>query len=61
MAVDSNGNVVVTGYSNNGVPQIFNDYDYYTAKYAAAEGALLWEKHSNGGGQAVAVDRSGNG
>ena len=43
MAVDGSGNVVVTGYSDNGT----ND-DYYTAKYAAADGALLWEKRYNG-------------
>jgi hypothetical protein len=41
-------------------------YDYYTAKYAAADGALLWEKRYNGPGndddwaQALAVDASGN-
>ena len=39
MAVDDRGNVVVTGTSN---------YDYYTAKYAAADGALLWEMRYNG-------------
>ena len=54
LAVDSHGNVVVTGSSNNGT-----NTDYYTAKYAAADGALLWEKRGVGGG-AVAVDASGN-
>jgi hypothetical protein len=43
VAVDSSGNVVVTGYSENET-----DFDYYTAKYAAADGALLWEKRYNG-------------
>ena len=41
--VDSAGNVVVTG-SSYGI----TGYDYYTAKYAAADGALLWEKRYNG-------------
>jgi outer membrane protein assembly factor BamB len=62
VAVDGSGNVVVTGYSNN---TDFNQ-DYYTAKYAAADGALLWEKRYNGPannddvGIAVAVDSTGN-
>jgi uncharacterized delta-60 repeat protein len=61
MAVDAAGNVAVTGYSSNGT-----DNDYYTAKYAAATGALLWEKRYNGTGNSdddafsVAVDASGN-
>jgi len=61
MAVDGSGNVVVTGSSNNGT----ND-DYYTAKYAAADGALLWEKRYNGpvngtdDAFAIAVDGNGN-
>jgi len=56
-AVDGNGNAIVTGYSwGSG-----NDTDYYTAKYAAADGALLWEKrYTNGSASAVAVDGSGN-
>jgi uncharacterized delta-60 repeat protein len=61
VAVDGSGNVVVTGSSHNG-----SDSDYYTAKYAAADGALLWEKRYDGPGnssdaaQALAVDGSGN-
>ena len=60
-AIDSNGNVVVTGYSDNGT-----NTDYYTAKYAAADGALLWEKRYNSpangddAATAVAADASGN-
>jgi hypothetical protein len=61
VAVDSNGNVVVTGIS-------FSAYrpDYYTAKYAAADGVLLWEKRYDGPGNlddfpaALAVDGRGN-
>ncbi|HXJ55134.1 MAG TPA: leucine-rich repeat domain-containing protein, partial [Verrucomicrobiae bacterium] len=45
VAVDGSGNVVVTGTSYNGT-----NADYYTAKYAAADGALLWEKRYNGPG-----------
>jgi outer membrane protein assembly factor BamB len=61
IAVDASGNVVVTGQSGNGT-----DTDFYTAKYAAANGALLWEKRYDGPGNgddnatAVAVDGSGN-
>jgi len=56
VAVDASGNVVVTGFSvySSGI------YENYTAKYAAANGALLWEKRYNGGGQAVAVDANGD-
>ncbi len=62
IAVDSAGNVIVTGESYN---SSFNS-DYYTAKYAAASGALLWEKRYNGPGSdsdsaySVAVDSAGN-
>ena len=40
--------------------------DYYTAKYAAADGALVWEKRYNGTGNGndyghgVAMDTAGN-
>ncbi|HUS34626.1 MAG TPA: PQQ-binding-like beta-propeller repeat protein [Verrucomicrobiae bacterium] len=60
VTVDSNGNVVVTGFS------YASNVDSYTAKYAATDGALLWEKRYNGPansddyGGAVAVDTSGN-
>src|SRR5436305_1072410 len=40
-AVDRSGNVVVTGTSVDAA----TNYDYYTAKYAVADGALLWEQH----------------
>lgn len=64
VVIDGNGNVVVTGYSQNGAPNF--DLDYYTAKYAATNGALLWEKRYNGPANdrdyalAVAVDGSDN-
>ena len=67
MAVDGSGNVVVTGSSWGSFDSFGNPHaDYYTAKYAAADGALLWEQRYNGpansddSAQAVAVDGSGN-
>jgi len=67
LALDGSGNAVVTGPSFNAIWDY--GYDYYTAKYAAADGALLWEKRYNGGTvvggsddvpHAVAVDSNGN-
>lgn len=64
IAVDSQGNVLVTGVSASGAPS--QDLDYYTAKYAAADGALLWEKRYNGPGNgddratSLALDAGGN-
>ena len=63
VAVDASGNVVVTGNSFNA--QEFWLSDYYTAKYASADGALLWEQrsgplHGRDRAQAVAVDAAGN-
>lgn len=55
MALDGNGNVVVTGYSYNGATN-----NSYTAKYAASNGALLWERRDDRGNLAMAVDGSGN-
>jgi hypothetical protein len=67
MGVDRSGNVVVAGTSYNNAPcWCYNDQDYYLAKYAAADGALLWEKRQKGPGKfaeqftAVALDGSGN-
>lgn len=60
IAVDHNGDVLVTGLS------VGETDDYYTAKYAAADGAILWEKRYEGPGNfldsvsAITVDRSGN-
>ena len=62
VAVDGAGNVIVTGFSTNAL----GDNDYYTAKYAAADGALLWEArydgpaHASDYATALAVDSSGN-
>jgi hypothetical protein len=61
VAVDRSGNVIVTGAVG---PR--GNFDYYTAKYAAAEGTVLWEKRYNGPAngddyaQAVAVDENDN-
>jgi hypothetical protein len=63
VAVDGAGNVVVTGASTASAA---SSTDIYTAKYAAATGALLWEKRYNGTGNGadqgvrVAVDKVGN-
>jgi outer membrane protein assembly factor BamB len=56
IAVDRNGNVVVTGDSGG----IGYHDDFYTVKYAAADGALVWERRAIGGGNAVTVDRNGD-
>ena len=64
VAVDTNGNVFVTGesYSTNGTPY---NYDYATIKYSSAGTALWTNRYSgptNGDDRAiaVAVDGSGN-
>jgi hypothetical protein len=64
VAVDGSGNVIVSGLSGNGPPNY--DSDYYTVKYAATNGALLWERRYNGPtngddyATAIAVDMNGN-
>jgi fibronectin-binding autotransporter adhesin len=61
VAVDANGNPVVTGYSLNSD----NTSDIYTAKLAGASGVPLWESRFNGSanksdaGRAVAADPTG--
>ena len=60
VAVDGSGNLVVAGSINN-----LTNYDGYTVKYAAADGAVVWEKRFDGSsgtanGSAMAVDSSGN-
>lgn len=62
MALDADGNAIVTGYSDGGT----NAYDFYTVKYGAADGTVLWEQRYDGPenwadyAYAVAVDGSGN-
>ncbi len=41
--LDESGNVIVTGTTH-----LAAGYDFYTAKYAAATGAILWEHYYNG-------------
>src|SRR5829696_1019096 len=61
VALDTNGNVFVTGYSTGSG----GDYDYTTIKYSGA-GVPLWTNRYNGPGNggdqahAVAVDSNGN-
>ena len=62
IAVDSSGNVVITGYTT----KTATDADVYVAKYASADGTLLWQKTYAGAGNgldagvSVAVDASDN-
>ncbi|WP_395736508.1 beta strand repeat-containing protein [Prosthecobacter sp.] len=62
IVVDGNGDVLITGYTTNG----FGNADVYVAKYAGADGTLLWQKIYGGPGQAadmgnsIAVDAAGN-
>jgi len=66
LAVDVQGNVYVTGYSNAGTRRAGDTYmDYATLKYDT-DGNLLWERRYNGNVNsfdvplALAVDGSGN-
>lgn len=62
LALDSAGNVLVTGSSARAA----GGWDLYTAKYAAADGAVLWEKSYSGTGNredhpvSLRVDSTGN-
>lgn len=64
IGIDGSGNVVVTGTTDH---LSSHDADYYTVKYGAADGAVLWEQtfvgNFSGGGEdtpaAVAVDSLG--
>jgi len=62
--MDGAGNVIVTGYSWNLVGWTGGrTHDFYTAKYAAADGALLWEHRGPDWNQRdvrMALDSSGN-
>jgi len=62
MAIDNGGNAIVTGFS---LTSGSSSYDYYTAKYAASNGALLWEKRYNASNQvdvatSIATDTNDN-
>ncbi|RII24940.1 MAG: hypothetical protein CXR30_19455, partial [Geobacter sp.] len=54
--LDSNGNVYVTGFTADSVSK-----DTYTAKYAAADGSLLWERRHATGFDEEATDLSVDG
>lgn len=65
LAVDSSGNIIVTGYTEGAGTY----FDYFTVKYAAADGSVLWSQTFNSplGGTnsydnpySVAVDADGN-
>jgi hypothetical protein len=63
VAVDGNGDVIVSGFANRR-PTSSSD-DFYTAKYAGTNGAVLWEKlrrctDRGDYSQALTVDQSGN-
>src|SRR5213075_3029840 len=66
MAMDGSGNVTVTGSSSYFQTGEGYHNDSYTARYASADGALLWERRSNGPANslilanAVAVDANGD-
>ncbi len=56
LAVDEGGNVIVTGYAEH-----FNGRDFFTTKYQALDGAMLWTQRSTSGeANSVAVDLNGN-
>ena len=67
VAVDSSGNVIVTGYSgySAGNPSATNSYDYVTVKYSS-DGMTLWTNRYDGPGnnqdypRAVVVDAGDN-
>jgi predicted Rdx family selenoprotein len=44
MVLDQAGNVLITAYSTSAASQT----DYYTAKYASSDGALIWERRHDG-------------
>jgi hypothetical protein len=66
LAIDHRGDVIVTGHSENADPTTDYKADYYTVKYAAEDGASLWEQRFNGPenhndyARSLAMDRDGN-
>ena len=66
IALDSSGNIYVTGYSDDGSGSYYYNYDYVTIKYNNS-GVQQWLARYNGpsgsGGDkanAIAIDKSGN-
>ena len=62
IVADSNGDVIVTGYSTS-----TNQRDYYTIKYNGVDGTVIWQTRYNNSAQnggdepvAIAVDSSDN-
>jgi deoxycytidylate deaminase len=62
IVTDSNGDVIVTGYSTS-----TNQRDYYTIKYDGVDGSVIWQVRYNNSAQnggdepvAIAVDASDN-
>jgi len=56
LAIDHNDDVVVTGYSRS-----TDSTNFYTAKYSAPDGTLLWEaRYNEGEASALAIDKNGN-
>jgi hypothetical protein len=55
LVVDAGGDVIVAGRSGGPFTSGF-----YTAKYAGNDGALLWERRTNGVAQSVAVSAGGD-
>lgn len=65
MALDSQGNVFVTGLISKNGTATPSTFDFYTAKYASADGALVWSKRFDAGpgndtATALVVDSNGN-
>ena len=67
MATDRNGNVIVTGTSQNSSDQYIGDtYDIFTISYGGNSGKILWKNRINGPadradfGTALNIDKSGN-
>jgi hypothetical protein len=60
LAIDNKGDVVVTGTAGKVTTNFLSEI-FYVAKYAAADGALLWEKRGPSGvSRAIAVDQAGD-
>lgn len=62
IALDSEGNVVITGYVDGDDDDYLGPGHRYTAKYATKDGALLWERRDENvaRGQAVVVNATGD-